>query len=516
MIIKKEKDWYRIKRYPHIGLPLKTSDRFKWIEPYITNPENVAKHSFLPLIHKTSRVKKFRKKYHNESGKIIYSSSEHRTIHRFADEKVRELFYASHIDSLIFSYYTKILSEKYEAIIKKPEYNLNEVVNAYRSIPIDPRDKKSSNKCSIDFAHDVFTLIKNYSHSEFSVITFDITSYFDNINHEILRNLWAEIIDQNPLPQDHFNVYKNITRFSYVNIVEIFELFKNRIFVQGVDKKGKPLSIKRKKVARVKYLRNQNAVAFCTKEEFYRVKQKLIHSNKIKKSKDGSIVKRDFGIPQGSPISSVLSNIYLLHFDKFINNILSTHEGYYRRYSDDIIIICPVYFKENIINAVNDEIHKYKLEIQQSKTKVFRFIRRTGHLSCGQEFNEGINWNKVLIYLGFQFDGKNIMLKSACLSNYYRRMKRHIKKAKYYATIKGSKTNGEIFKNRLFKRFSYKGAKRIRKHIWDEKEKVFIKSDSYNWGNFLSYAYKASKIMIDNKIKNQTKRHWNILNSLIK
>ena len=60
---KKKKDWFKIKRYPHIGLPLNDSDRHIWIQNYITNPEKIAKHSFLPFIHKTARVKKFRKIY---------------------------------------------------------------------------------------------------------------------------------------------------------------------------------------------------------------------------------------------------------------------------------------------------------------------------------------------------------------------------------------------------------------------------------------------------------------------
>ena len=95
-------------------------------------------------------------------------------------------------------------------------------------------------------------------------------------------------------------------------------------------------------------------------------------------------------------------------------------------------------------------------------------------------------------------------------------MKRSIRKAKHFSNRKYSKTKGEIFKRRLFKKFSYKGAKRIRKWLWNEGEKKFVKSESYNWGNFLSYAYKASNVMVHNKIKHQTKRHWNIINKLLK
>jgi hypothetical protein len=43
---KKVKDWFKIKRYPHIGLPLNPNDRYKWIEKYVTDPESIAVHSF--------------------------------------------------------------------------------------------------------------------------------------------------------------------------------------------------------------------------------------------------------------------------------------------------------------------------------------------------------------------------------------------------------------------------------------------------------------------------------------
>ena len=98
------------------------------------------------------------------------------------------------LDSLIFSYYAKLLSEKYEIKLKSNEYNLNEVVNAYRSIPINPKDENSSNKCNIDFANDIFKYILNYPENEFSVIAFDISSFFDNLNHKLLREIWADVI----------------------------------------------------------------------------------------------------------------------------------------------------------------------------------------------------------------------------------------------------------------------------------------------------------------------------------
>jgi len=340
---KKKKDWFKIKRYPHIGLPLDNRDRFKWIENYVTNPEMIAKHSFLPA----------------EDGSVSEKYKADEKILRKEAVKKRELFYASHLDSLIFSYYAQLLSGYYETKIK--ELNLNEVVNAYRSVPVNPEKDNSSNKCNIDFANDVFKHVLNYKENEFTVVAFDISSFFDNLNHKLLREIWADVMGVRKLPNDHFNVFKNITRFSHVDIVDIFEEFKDKIYTRKKNKFGEPLEIKQKEVDCIRYLRNQDAIAFCTEKDFFKLKGKLLQPSKTKKQKDGSIVYRDFGIPQGSPISSVLANIYLLHFDKTINKFISDNGGIYRRYSDDMVVVCPLNIKEKLSELVYKEIEKYKL-----------------------------------------------------------------------------------------------------------------------------------------------------------
>lgn len=511
---KKKKDWFKIKRYPHIGLPLKDSDRYVWIQNYVTNPDKVAKHSFLPFIHKTSRVKKFRKEYDPKDGVLTKKYINEKNAFRHPDEKKRELFYASHLDSLIFSYYSMELSKNYEN--KIIENDLNEVVNAYRSVPINPEKENGSNKCNIDFANDVFKYIIDYKEENFSVIAFDISSFFDNLDHKILRDIWAEMLDTDSLSKDHFNVYKNITRFSHVDIVDIFNEFKTKIYTRKKNVKGENLPIKQKKIDNINYLRSQNAIAFCTEKDFFKIKHKLLQPSKTRKLKNGDIIYRNLGIPQGSPISSVLANIYLFHFDIIINNFMKKNKGIYRRYSDDMVIVCPLEIKDQISNLIYEEIKKFKLEIQPAKTQIFQFKRESNKLVCGQEFEKIINWNKNFVYLGFEFNGQNVFLKSASLSNYYRKMKRTIRRAKHFSKNPFSINNNIIFKRRILKKFSYKGAKRTRKYLWDDKTKTFLKTESYNWGNFLSYAYKASNIMTNNKIKQQTGRHWNIIAKLLK
>ena len=231
---KKKKDWFKLKRYPHIGFPLKAKDRYVWIEQYVTNPDEIQKHSFLPFIHKTSKKRKFRKQYSEDTGKVIINAKSKKAL-RESSVKDRELYYASHLDSLIYGYYAKMLSDSYENKIK--EFGLEEVILAYRTIPINPANDKGPNKCNIDFANDTFNYIRNYPDKEFIAIALDIKGFFDELDHKILRDVWLQLLqtEENKLqklPPHHFNVFKNITRFAYVDIVDLFKEFQNKIFIQ--------------------------------------------------------------------------------------------------------------------------------------------------------------------------------------------------------------------------------------------------------------------------------------------
>lgn len=90
--------------------------------------------------------------------------------------KVRDIYYANHFDANIFSYYSFLLSEKYEQILARK--NLKDVVTAYRKIPLK-ESKDKPNKCNIDFANDIFNYIRQNSiHGELIAITFDIKGIF--------------------------------------------------------------------------------------------------------------------------------------------------------------------------------------------------------------------------------------------------------------------------------------------------------------------------------------------------
>lgn len=83
-----KKDWFKLKKYPHIGFPITTPERKLWVEDYITDPIKISKHSFLPFIHKCSAVRKFRKKYSEITGEVIKEINDGKlTVKRYPEEK---------------------------------------------------------------------------------------------------------------------------------------------------------------------------------------------------------------------------------------------------------------------------------------------------------------------------------------------------------------------------------------------------------------------------------------------
>ena len=133
---------------------------------------------------------------------------------------------------------------------------------------------------------------------------------------------------------------------------------------------------------------------------------------------------------------------------------------------------------------------------------------------------QSLTTNSKFEYLGFTFDGETVYLKSSGISKFYRKMKRTIKRGVFYANY-GKNNVPKLFKNRIYKRFSIIGAKRrtIYKKPHPTSTK-WIKTNKYEWGNFLSYTELANRVFkngkIKCKIKSQTRNHWSILHKLMK
>lgn len=465
------------------------------------NKEKIASHPFYPLIHETISNKKL---YRPDKQSIKFNF----------ENKTRHIYYAAHIDAQVYSYYASLLSEYYEKAIKEI-IGLTDCITAYRRIP---SDETKRNKCNIDFSHDIFKFIKTKCHSEKCILTFDITGFFDSLDHRILKKRWYSLLNETSLPQDHYNIYKSVVNFSYVDIDDLLIEFGHK-----------------KKI----HLRWNDVEAFCVKASEFRkrVREKgLIRSNKRIHNENKQLIKRIKGIAQGTPISAILSNIYLLEFDKEVHSFVKQFKDtIYRRYSDDIFIVCDKEYVESIQKLLVTKIEDAKLTINQKKSEAF-YVKRKGDsefsiYKCKEPANP--KWDDKSLhecffeenqfpiqYLGFEFFGKEVHIRSSSLSKYYKTMKKDVKRrAVYslYAKIRKKKTgneniNSSIYKTSLFRRHSHHGQqiKRVCK-LNKKKKKVITKY----WGNYLSYAKKADEIMGSNCCYRQLRNHIDILRDKI-
>lgn len=483
-------------------MPITIKD-YNWVKEYVENFDKVRSHSFLPLIHKSIVKRKFRA---DSSITDLNPSGKRKRV--LGKPKIRDIFFASHLDSLILSKYNEILANKYEQYIEN--LNFNESVVAYRKIPISKGSKM--NKCNIDFAKTTFEFIKKHNSKKLTVIVADVTSFFDNLNHKTLKRQWAKVLKITSLPKDHYNLFKTLTNIKYIEIDQLFESYGNTMMVEkGVPNSSMGKKYVRKKIKKIKYFKEKCASHYCDKKEFLKNNLNLVIS------KNNSV-----GIPQGSPISATLANIYMLDFDQEIADYISSIRGFYQRYSDDLIIICEQIYEDEVTNLIRSKIETLvHLKIEPNKTKLFHFENLNG-VFTGFEIDEKSklpNYNKTLEYLGFSFDGQRVLIKTSGFSKFYRSMKSAFKKSTSLA-LYSKNPDKSLFKSRLYRRFTFRGAKRKLIYRPSKADKtVYIKSNEYYWGNYLSYIYKANYTMKSlnggDLVKKQSRKVWRKFNKLM-
>jgi hypothetical protein len=213
-------------------------------------------------------------------------------------------------------------------------------------------------------------------------------------------------------------------------------------------------------------------------------------------------------------MSATLANIYMLDFDKTIFEATQQKNAYYQRYSDDLIIVCDQKDEEYFYNLICTTIEDLaKLDIQRKKTNIYRYEDIDDEFVGGILNDEqDVSENKHLEYLGFQYDGKKVKVKTVGFSKFYRSMKRAFRRGVHFA-VKPENKNHNLFEQRLYKRFSYKGAKRRLIYKADPKSETgYSKSKEQYWGNYISYLEKANRVMKpingDDTIKKQFSKFW--------
>lgn len=433
-----------VKSYAHFDL--KVSLRHQSVREYVMSEIKVKQHSFYPFIHFEKSKNKF-----NSNIKPV-------------SKKYRDIYYCSHLDRCVYQRYAFLINYRYNIYMK--DKSLSNVAIAYRD---------ELNKSNINFAKEVFDNIK--LHDKCFIMVGDFKSFFDNIDHNYLKKMLCTVMETERLPDDYFTIFKNITRYAFFEWDDIVEI--------SGEKNDEP------------GLRNRlnSRKRIITHKEF--------HDNKrcIKKHRD--VV----GIPQGSPISAVLSNVYIIEFDEYINNCVSSRNGIYRRYSDDFFICVPY--------TSDDEIEKFKSDIQDyiESMKQFVILEESKTKYYTYEANQIINYESgkpdSLNYLGFIFDGTDVKIRPKSITKYYYRMRRkartigrcnwktrtgkHITAKKLYSIYSDDNRSGE---KQTFIGYVKKSKKIM--GLNDKESSALLKRHKHKIANTIR---KAEQEMLENKLR---------------
>lgn len=426
---------YKDKFYTHLDAKKYHTD----YKQRVQNIDWVSRHGFYPFIHFQMDCSK----YTNDSEG-----------NKYIKEKNRDIYYSAHIDRFIYEYYGNRLNNKYNNYMKTN--GIGRVSTAYRNC--------MPGKCNIDFAKEVFEYIVKCKSAY--IFVGDFSKFFDNLDHKYLKEKIKCVNGNMQLDDADYAIYKNITKFTYVEADDI-EYVKEmlRRDMRELDK-------------------------YFTTDEFRDFKKKYLHKNC-----------KNYQIPQGSSISAVYANIYMIDFDKRINDFVTSKKGMYRRYCDDIIVVIPMTLDE-IHNTEKNEISKFiykvrdeipNLQLNEDKTEHFYYDNGTIEKLGGK--------SNLINYLGFTFDGKNVRIRDKSLFKFYCRAYRKIKKVKTNTDEKSFNAGRKA----VYHSYTHLGASKCSK----------------DHGNFLTYAYKADDIfsqskLLESSIRNQVKRHWYKIDNKLK
>jgi hypothetical protein len=172
-------EWFRPRGYRHfdaqVGRPF--AER-------ISQVQVVERHSWLPLIYYDKRVKRYKRK----TRKTIFKS--------------RPIMYASHRDACILSKYAWDLSRELDAYYDQS--GLKRHVIAYRKL----------GKSNYHFSADALRFAQAKPHCV--VLCYDISGFFDNLDHRILKDRLKRILSTPELSRDWFVVFRHVTSFSVI------------------------------------------------------------------------------------------------------------------------------------------------------------------------------------------------------------------------------------------------------------------------------------------------------------
>lgn len=395
-------DWYRRRTYAHFDLPLGV----RAAKTLALSPDAVSRHGFFPIIVFPKRV--YRRKS-GDDGRRIWTT------------KVRPLGYVAHSDAQIHSRYAAELSRQME--LRYSTSPANESVIAYR---------KLNRRCNIDFAVECFDHIRE--RGECDVVALDVRGFFDHLDHHYLKRQWCSVLGVQTLPDDVYAVLKSVTRDRGISLPKLRDLLGGSV--------PRRIGATGQRICEPKVFRDT-------------VVPHLEPRHEIVSRMKGDESCGWRGIPQGTPISAVLANLYMYEVDVAIASQISEMDGYYRRYSDDLVVVTRPNMGWKAEAIVSEQIAVAGLQVQDQKTERCTFRFDGARLHCERSDGHAtLHVPAKLQYLGFSFDGEEIAIRDATVAAYIDRMRRYVRRARYAAQRRGEK---KIRKRQLLARLSELG-----------------------------------------------------------
>lgn len=454
----------QLKHYPHFDRAIS----LKEATALACDPARVSRHAFYPFI-----------RYIQKWNKYATPGVPHK-------KKERPIRYAARADAYIFSKYRFDLSEKYEELLAS--YGISESVLAYRRV----KDASGAGKSNIEHSFDAFSAIRNLGNCY--VLSLDISSYFESLDHEIIKRVWCRLLNVEKLPGDHFKVFRAITRYSVIDKEKLYEHLG--FFGEKIDSSGNltlGYLVHYKKIPR----------KLCSSQKF---REKFVKDPVGKK-----LIKvnyKPYGIPQGSPISDLIANMYLMDFDRTMRDLAIKNGGYYFRYSDDILFVAQGVEADakNMEKFIREEIsnHGDKIIIKEEKSALYLFSKAVSTNQNIYRIDRPLD-KKGLEYLGFRYDGKYCYIRDSTISNLYRKITRKARREAFAAARRYSNKSAEEIKEL----FNYELLIKEFGRVEDFPE---VRHKYENW-TFWTYARRAAERYqnLGKPILKQLKNHRDII-----
>jgi hypothetical protein len=312
-----------------------------------------------------------------------------------------------------------MLNERLEAFYR--DEGLSEFAIAYRKL----------GRSNYNFANDVVRFVTD--NAPCAILCFDVSDFFGHLNHALLKARLKRILQVSEISRDWYAVFRSVTRYSAIslNALRLSPVFGSRLAKHS----NTP-------IASIREIRNAGIE---------------IQSNH-----------NDFGIPQGTPISAVFSNLYMIDFDRDLSSWCKSRGGLYRRYSDDILIVCPIDAMAEAEAFVNASLAKEKLKLNDKTDR------------CVFDGNQTINPQ----YLGFEISPNGLLIRASSLSRQWRKLRRNIRRTwRVGQAAIAAGAAEKIYTRKLYRRFT---ALRVR--------------------NFSSYARRSSSALGSPGIMRQVRR----------